>query len=45
LKKSGRAHDWPVIIGDFRAENRSKRHLMEVLDGIEGQPIIKRTRK
>ncbi len=45
LKKSGREQDWPVIIGDFRAENRRKRRLMEVLDGIEGRPIINRTRK
>ncbi|MCP3981459.1 MAG: SWIM zinc finger domain-containing protein [bacterium] len=45
LKKSGRAQDWPRIIGDFRTENRRKRRLMEVLDGIEGRPIVKRTHR
>lgn len=45
LKKSGREQDWPIILGDFRTENRRKRRLMEVLDGIEGRPIVKRTRR
>jgi len=42
LKKSGRADDWATMIGEFRTTNRRKRRLMEVIDGIEGQPIIKR---
>ncbi|MEQ8844177.1 MAG: hypothetical protein RIB58_04920 [Phycisphaerales bacterium] len=45
LKKSGREQDWPTILGDFRTENRRKRRLMEVLDGIEGRPIVKRIRR
>jgi uncharacterized Zn finger protein len=45
LKESAREKDWPSIIGDFRTENRRKRRLMEVLDGIEGRPIVKRTRR
>lgn len=44
LKNSGHEQDWPAILSDFRTENRRKRRLMEVLDGIEGRPIVKRTR-
>ena len=45
LKKSGRAGDWPAVVGEFRAANRRKRRLMEVIDGIEGRPIIKPNHK
>lgn len=44
LRKSGRGGDWSTIIGEFRSANHRKRRLMEVLDGIEGKPIVGRVR-
>jgi uncharacterized Zn finger protein len=41
LTQSDREQDWPAIIEGFRTANRRKRRLMEVLDGVEGRPIIK----
>ena len=45
LMKLGRQDDWLAVVSEFRTVNRRKRRLMEVVDSIEGLPIIKSTRK
>ena len=45
LKKSGRSGDWSGILDTFRTKHGRKRRLMEVLDGIEGRPILKGRKK
>ena len=44
LKKAGREGDWSAIIDEFRAKHGRKPRLMQVIDGIEGRPIVKRPR-
>lgn len=45
LKKAGCEGDWSAIIGEFRSEHGRKRRLMQAIDGIEGRPIVGRSRK
>ena len=45
LEKNGRGAEWSSILQDFRLNHRRKRRLMEVLDGIEDRPIMKRRGK
>ena len=45
LEKAGRGGEWPAIIDDFRSTHGRKPRLMEVIDGISGHPIVKRSRK
>jgi len=44
LDASGRSSEWPEIVAEVRESHRRKRRLMEVLDGLEGRPIVRRTR-
>ena len=45
VKRTGREADWPAIVDEFRSKHGRKRRLMQVLDGIEGRPIVRRSRK
>lgn len=45
LKASGRLKDWPALLEGFRGAHRRKRRLMEVLDGIDGRPIVNHRRR
>lgn len=40
----GRSSEWPEILAEVRESHRRKRRLMEVLDGLEGKPIVCRKR-
>lgn len=42
LEKMGREGEWPILLQEFRDKHRRKRRLMQVLDGIDGRPIVKR---
>lgn len=42
LDASTRSGEWPEIVAGLRESHRRKRRLMEVLDGLEGQPIVRR---
>jgi uncharacterized Zn finger protein len=42
LHKLDRVADWQKLLADFRQDHARKRRLMEVLDGIEGRPIVRR---
>jgi len=44
LDASGRASEWPEFLAGVRESHRRKRRLMEVLDGLEGKPIVRRKR-
>jgi len=44
LDASGRSSEWPAILAEVRESHRRKRRLMEVLDGLEGKPIVRRKR-
>jgi uncharacterized Zn finger protein len=44
LGASGRSSEWPKIVAQVRESHRRKRRLMEVLDGLEGKPIVRRAR-
>ncbi len=44
LDASGRSSEWPEIVAEVRESHRRKRRLMEVLDGLEGRPIVRRRR-
>ncbi len=39
LHASRRSSEWPGLQSELRESHRRKRRLMEVLDGLEGQPI------
>jgi len=41
LHASKRSSEWPAVIAGIRESHRRKRRLMEVLDGLEGQPIVR----
>lgn len=45
LEKNGRGGEWATVVEEFRSKHRRKRRLMEVIDGIEGRPIVKKSRK
>lgn len=45
LERHGRSGEWSGILKDFRFQHHRKWRLMEVLDGIEGRPIVKGRRK
>lgn len=45
LEEAGRMEEWGPILDDFRQRHRRKRRLMEVLDGMEGRPIVKGRRR
>jgi uncharacterized Zn finger protein len=40
LHTSKRSSEWPAVLTELRESHRRKRRLMEVLDGLEGQPIV-----
>src|SRR5262249_48597843 len=40
LRRLNRAAEWTQYLAKLREENRRKRRLMEVLDRLEGRPII-----
>lgn len=40
LRTSKRSSEWPGMISELREAHRRKRRLMEVLDGLEGQPSV-----
>jgi uncharacterized Zn finger protein len=40
LHASKRSSEWPAVLAELRESHRRKRRLMEVLDGLEGQPIV-----
>ena len=40
LKKLKRAAEWKTYLADLKEENKRKRRLVEILDGLEGRPII-----
>jgi uncharacterized Zn finger protein len=40
LAGSARSHEWPAILAGLREIHARKRRLMEVLDGLEGRPIV-----
>jgi uncharacterized Zn finger protein len=42
LRKLDRTADWQRLLADFRKDHGRKRRLMEVLDGMEGRPIVRR---
>ena len=42
LKKLRREKEWQIYIAGLRQVNARKRRLLEVLDGLEGRPIIER---
>jgi len=44
LDASGRSSEWPEILAGVRESHRRKRRLIEVLDGLEGKPIVRRER-
>ena len=44
LEASGRSSEWPETLAEVRESHRRKRRLMEVLDGLEGKPIVRRKR-
>jgi uncharacterized Zn finger protein len=44
LDASDLSSEWPGILAGVRESHRRKRRLMEVLDGLEGQPIVRRGR-
>ena len=44
LDASGRPSEWREIVAEVRESHRRKRRLMEVLDGLEGKPIVRRKR-
>ena len=44
LHTSKRSSEWPALIAEVRESHRRKRRLMEVLDGLEGQPIVRARR-
>ena len=39
-KKNHRLADWQDLLGELRKEHKSKRRLLEVLDGLSGKKII-----
>jgi len=41
LHASKRSSEWPAVLTELREPHRRKRRLMEVLDGLEGQPIVR----
>ena len=41
LHASKRSSEWPAVLTELRESHRRKRRLMEVLDGLEGQPIVR----
>lgn len=45
LKQAGREDESAALIEDFRSRHRAKRRLMEVLDGLDGKPIVRRRRR
>lgn len=40
LKKLNREAEWKTSLVDLKAENKRKRRLVEILDGLEDRPII-----
>ncbi len=40
LHASGHADEWPAILAELRQVHSRKWRLMEVLDGLEGKPIV-----
>jgi uncharacterized Zn finger protein len=40
LKKLNREKEWQIYIAGLRQVNARKRRLVEVLDGLDGRPII-----
>jgi uncharacterized Zn finger protein len=40
LHRAGRTADWEKYVATLREDNRRKRRLLEMLDGLEGRPII-----
>ncbi|MCC6420804.1 MAG: hypothetical protein IT429_21425, partial [Gemmataceae bacterium] len=40
LRKLGRAGEWTTYLARLREDNRRKRRLLELLDGLEGKPIL-----
>ncbi len=45
LEEKDRMEEWNPILDDFRQKHRRKRRLMEVLDGMEGRPIVRGRRR
>ena len=45
LKTAGRKDDWPRLLDEFRSKHGRKRRLMQVVDGIDGRPIVTRRKK
>ena len=41
LHTSKRSSEWAAVLTELRESHRRKRRLMEVLDGLEGQPIVR----
>ena len=44
LHASKRSSEWPAVLAELRKSHRRKRRLMEVFDGLEGQPIVRARR-
>lgn len=42
LRKLKRTADWDQLLANFREKHARKRRLMEVLDSLEGRPIVRR---
>jgi uncharacterized Zn finger protein len=40
LKKLKREAEWKTYLADLKEDNKRKRRLVEILDGLEGRPII-----
>jgi uncharacterized Zn finger protein len=40
LHRTGRDADWKKYVAELRADNHRKRRFLEMLDGLEGRPII-----
>jgi uncharacterized Zn finger protein len=40
LHRTGRAGEWTKYVAQLRADNHRKRRFLELLDGLEGRPII-----
>ena len=38
--RAGRKAEWEKYVAKLREDNRRKRRLLEMLDGLEGRPII-----